>query len=600
MKNKIKSINKIIEYNSKLNIILNFLTICFIIPFYFYHFSIILFNIFGIIILLSWLSNLIFSYLIDRFLIKNIQDNPRLIRKSYRFLIFFSYSILLIMISIAISNIIIEGLTFTIGLVFSYVLQLLGFFVISISSIELSYIVLKEINNKNKKSKKKKTLNIYKTRKKIVKLACYILHSIGIYFVFIFLIPHDSLSPSLAFIIPQFSLFFGFIFLSNTLILLKLIPINREEFAKSFFSFLKIKSLQNRKILRKSIASIGLTLSFIFILPLLSTPYCILHAENEFNKAYGENWRNLIPSRINDFFLPFQFNFYNYFLGLPHRDCNIETDIKYYENQGIQLYFDVYYPKKPGEKLPGNNSIIIMIHSGGWKVGDKGIGNTPIISKYLANQGYVVFDIQYGLMIPEGEFGIDLTPQYVRGDFTLHDMIYQIGNFTKQLEIKYALEYNGNLNSVFIMGRSAGGHLASIIGLGYDDPYFFGNFSTAINIKGVIPLYPPNFAGYYFNNLDFEDLIPGDPETNPLAFEKFTPSNLVSLNDPPVLIFQGTQDRLVPPVNTEKIENSLETMGVDCIRLIFPFATHGNDMITHNFFAQIWLYYLERFLYLNT
>lgn len=598
MKKKRISTDKVIKYYSKINIIFNFLTICFIIPYFFYHLSIILYDIFGIVILISWFSNLILSFLIERYLIEDITNNLEIIKKSFRFLIFFSYSILFIIISITISNLIIEGLSFIIGITISYILQIVGFLIISILGIELSYIVIKRMKNKESKQFKKKPLDIYSNRKKCVKLICFIVNTLGIYFAIVLLIPLEFLSPEIAGIIPQFALFLIFIFIINTLIILKLTPKNRAEYGKSIFSFLNIKTLSKRKLFRKSIIVIGFSLSFIFSLPLLSTPYSIMYAENEFKDVYGEDWRDLIPSSASQYFLQSQFNFYNYLMGIPHKDCNIKRNIQYYERNSTKLFFDVFYPKEAGENLPGNNSIIIKIHGGSWRVGDKGIGNVPIISKYLANQGYVVFDIQYGLMIYEGG-GIDFTPEYVRGNFTLHDMVYQIGYFTKQLETIYASQFNGNIDSVFIMGGSSGGHLASVIGLGYDDSYFSGNFSTAINLKGIISLYPPNSAYNYFTKHDFVNLIPGDPITNPIAFEKFTPSNLVSLNDPPVLIYQGTQDRLVPPINSEQIEKALEDIGNDCIRLIFPFATHCSDVITNNNFAQVWLYYLERFLYLN-
>ncbi|MBY9005870.1 MAG: alpha/beta hydrolase [Candidatus Lokiarchaeota archaeon] len=552
----------------------------------------------GFIILFAWFSNIVLLYLVDRFLIKGRNNKTKLNKTSYRFLLSFSSCIFLIIASLILSNLIVTGTSFIIGITISYLFQIIGFLIISISGIKLSYEVIIFTCNKKKSKETINPININSIRKKIVKSICYFINGIGIYSVIVLLVPIEFFSPELAIVIPQISLFLIFIFILNTLIILKLTPRSYDDTKKSKFSFLRIKSIAKRKHFRQGILVMGILLSFIFSLPILSTPFSIIHAENEFRDVYGDNWRNFIPSNISRFFLESQFNIYNYFMGIPHKDCNIELDILYYEKNDTKLYLDVYYPKVSGESLPGNNSIIIKIHGGAWKVGDKGTGNTPIISKYLANQGYVVFDIQYGLM----EFqngGLDLTPEYVQGNFTLHDMVYQIGNFTKQLETTYASEYNGNLDSVFIMGGSAGGHLTSVIGLGYNDPYFSGNFSNAIKLKGIIPLYPPNSAEHYFNRFEFKDLIPGDPTTNPLAFKKFTPSNLVSLNDPPALIFQGTQDRLVPPINSEQIEKAIEGIGNDCIRLIFYFATHCNDMITNNNFAQIWLYYLERFLFLN-
>jgi len=364
-----------------------------------------------------------------------------------------------------------------------------------------------------------------------------------------------------------------FLYISTTLLLLKLTHKGRF-----------------KKLHRTVILIIGLVLSFINAMPLMTVPVSIQTAENEFNGAFGENWRSNIPQNVENYFLPTQFNFYNYFLGFPHRDCNVETDVLYFDADGIKLYYDVYYPKGEYSELPGNGSVIIKIHGGGWKYGDKSIGNTPALNRYLAAQGYIVFAIQYGLFNSGGSSYIP-TPDNVKGNFTLHDMISQIGNFTKLLETTYADTYNANLNSVFITGMSAGGHLTSVIGLGYNDPYFAGNFSNMLNIKGIIPLYPPDFTPSY--------LLLGDPISNPLAFEKFTPSNLADSNDPPAIIFQGLRDDMVSLDNAERIKSSLIDNNVNSILLTFPFAAHASDLIVGNSFSQVWVYYLERFLYLE-
>ena len=410
--------------------------------------------------------------------------------------------------------------------------------------------------------------------KHFLRLLCYLTFSVGVFFTIVLLYPiRNSLVIAMSYFIPQITGFLMFLYIPTTLLLLKLTHKNR------FKNWNRI-----------SILAIGLSLTVLNALPFMSVPVSIQTAENEFNEAYGENWRCSIPQSADNYFLPTQFNLYNYFLGFPHRDCNVETDVLYYDADGIRLYFDVYYPKGVYSDLPGNGSVIIKIHGGGWQAGDKSIGNVLVINRYLASQGYVVFAIQYGLLDSGGSSYIP-TPDNVKGNFTLHDMVYQIGNFTKLLETTYADTYNANLNSVFIMGLSAGGHLTGVIGLGYNDPYFSGNFSNALNIKGIVPIYTPDFTPSF--------LLPGNSSSNPLAFEKFTPSNLVDASDPPALIFQGLSDHFVSLDNAERIKSSLNNEGVDCILLTFPFAAHASDLIVGNSYSQVWLYYLERFLYIE-
>jgi len=410
--------------------------------------------------------------------------------------------------------------------------------------------------------------------KHFLRLLCYLTFLVGILFTIILLFPiRNGLTIALSFFISQITGFLLFLYLPTTLLLLKLTH------KKRFKNW-------NRII----ILAIGLLLTFINALPLTSVPVSIQTAEEEFNVAYGSEWRSQIPQSTENYFLPTQFNFYNYFLGFPHKECNVDANILYYDDDGIRLYFDVYYPKGNVANLPGNGSIIIKIHGGSWQYGDKSLGDVLVLNKYLAAQGYIVFDIQYGLL-DTGDSSYIPTPDHVKGNFTLHDMVYQIGNFTKLLEITYASIYNANLNSVFIMGLSAGGHLTGVIGLGYNDPYFAGNFSNALNIKGIIPVYPPDFSPSF--------LLPGDSISNPLAFEKFTPSNLADSNDPPAIIFQGLRDDFVSLDNGIRIKNSLINNNVNSLLLTFPFAAHASDLIVGNSYSQVWVYYLERFLYLE-
>jgi acetyl esterase/lipase len=402
----------------------------------------------------------------------------------------------------------------------------------------------------------------------------------------------------LAFGVAQISGFLLFLYLLTVLLFLKLTPRFKENKLKREANNIPGQILTKKNISRKIIAIYGLILVFINALPLLMTPASIINAENEFSDAYGPNWRNNIPADVESYFLSSQFNLYNYFMGFPEPDCNIDRDRQYHKiSNDIFFNFDAYYPKSTNRDLPGNNSIIIKIHGGGWTAGDKSQWHTLWINKYLAAQGYIVFDIQYGLLNTGNIWNIP-TPAHVMGNFTLHDMVEHIGIFTKQIANELAARYNANMDSVFIMGGSAGGHLTGVVGLGYNDPYFAGNFSTALTIKGIIPLYPANDISNIVSGHRVE-LIPGTPETNPLAYEKFTPSKLVDANDPPALFFQGLQDALTTTTHSKAIELALELVGVDGILLTFPLAAHANDYITSNNFAQVWLYYLERFLYLE-
>ncbi|MHA1194399.1 MAG: hypothetical protein ACTSP9_19295, partial [Promethearchaeota archaeon] len=218
---------------------------------------------------------------------------------------------------------------------------------------------------------------------------CLLTFIVGIYFtaILFFEIP-DGLAQTLSYFLGQISGFLTILYILTTILLLKLLS---TRYKKSWIS--------------KIILILGFSLALLNSLPLMSTPFSIQNAENEFNLAYGSDWRSTIPNQVESYMSPSQFNLYGYFLGFPIKDCNVDVDVLYYDNDGIKLYFDAYYPKGDGSRLPGNNSVIIKIHGGGWQNGDKSLGNVLVLNKYLASQGYIVFDIQYGLfdsgIIPE-------------------------------------------------------------------------------------------------------------------------------------------------------------------------------------------------------
>ena len=361
-------------------------------------------------------------------------------------------------------------------------------------------------------------------------------------------------------------------------------------------TILLMKLLASRRINHPkqyyAIIIIGFTISGLNSMSLLATPYTIINADLEFKDAFGLNWRNTIPSNIKNYFLQSPYFISSHFLSIPEKSIIVEKDILFYEGENISLYFDVYMPAKPAAQLPGNGSIIINLHPGAWMSGGKGTWNMISTSKYLAGQGYVVFDIEYGL-IDWFEYGAAApdTPEHVMGNFTIEDQIRHIGIFTNSCESEFAATYGANLDSVYFMGRSAGAHLAGVAGLGYNYDFHNTTFSPNMVVKGVIPLYPPSAAP--------ELLLKENRSTNPDLYNAYDLAHLSDPLDPPVLIFQGTSDGQVSIERVVALEADIESKGVECCLLKFPFAGHANDFVLSTNIGQVWIYYLERFLYLT-
>ncbi len=357
----------------------------------------------------------------------------------------------------------------------------------------------------------------------------------------------------------------------------------------------------------------GLVLFLVFLLPLLLTPGAAKQAEDEFRAAFGEDWPARLDPAAEKHFLKHRFSLPAYFLGYPQNGYTVERDILFYEgtegvDRGIKLYFDVYKPLLTQPDLPGYGTTIIRIHGGAWIAGDKGFANMMQMNKYLASQGYTVFDVQYGLtslvtlpdimnlhgfltsvaaLIPKDtDISAVAAPATVRGPFTLDDMVRHLGIFTDHLA-EHAGKYGASLDSVFISGGSAGGHLTTAMALAMAGREHEAIFNPAITVKGYIPFYPANKA------MPILEAIGGAPEWIDVE-------QLVRPDSPPCLIYQGRSDGMVPWETARSFkERYLEVGNEACAVIYLPLAAHASDFQFTGYYNQLFLYYMERFLALH-
>ena len=369
--------------------------------------------------------------------------------------------------------------------------------------------------------------------------------------------------------ISQYALFYAISFLSIGVLIRKLL------------------GLDKHFIYNTIILTITILVFMVCMLPFVATPLLLKNAETSFSEAFGDEYKtNPIYKtkhfRQEPFFLP------EYFYGTPSSNYKLHENILFYEgkdgvDQGIKLYFDVYTPTRDVTELPGGNSVLIRIHGGGWTAGDKGMYNFSQMNKYFAEQGYVVFDIQYGLCSKEpiSEL-VPITKSRV-GNFTIDDLVRHIGIFTNYLS-DHSDEYHANLDSVFISGGSAGGHLAIALGLGLTSGNYRDIFDERIMVKGIIPFYPGNGLSIYLGIEGRKEFV--------------DPYNLVDENSPPCLIYQGSHDGLVPSVVAERFRKAYTiNKNGKCAIITMPFGSHASDLYFTSYYNQVFLYYMERFMY---
>ncbi|SFC44236.1 Carboxylesterase family protein [Alkalibacterium subtropicum] len=368
--------------------------------------------------------------------------------------------------------------------------------------------------------------------------------------------------------VSPYSLFYSFIFLSTAGLFLKVSP----------FDWRSSKGI--------SVLLIGTTLYVVFALPFFSIPMMLEEAEENYTAAFGNDWQDeddTIPA-----FKELPVSLPAFFFGSPSGNYELEEDVQYYAgdsgvDEGLDLRFDVYTPTENAADLPGQGSVLIRIHGGGWNSGDKGPENFSQVNKYFAEQGYVVFDVQYGLNAARQFSGILSAPDDVTGDFSVRDMVRHLGLFTTYLADNHE-RFDADIDSVFISGGSAGGHLANALALGASSGQYPELIDTRITVKGIIPFYPANGLAGFPGVGDAEELI--DPDL------------LVEEDSPPALVYQGDLDTLVEPqVTIDFKEAYVEANNSDIAIIWLPYGSHASDLYFTGVYNQTFMYYMERFMY---
>lgn len=353
---------------------------------------------------------------------------------------------------------------------------------------------------------------------------------------------------------------------------------------------------------------LGLLVIGLNLLPNVGVVFTINDAENQFNKEFGGDYFGSISPEMRSKFSPNPILFNELIRGVHIADCNVSINEDYYSKRGDDKYhFDLYSPKTGTGPYP----IIIAIHGGGWKNGDK--GQFSSLNRYLAAQGYVIFDIRYGLAINlTDRTGLEanfLGQADYNHSITLPQIVENIGNFTHYL-VRNKQKYNIDINNTFIMGRSAGGHLTGLF-LGYNTT-FKNLFNTSLKIRGLIPFYlvsnMTNFYNYAMSDPTskasgygsdfFYYLFENDtPSTNITKYNIYSPINHVSNESPPILILHGGKDNLVPISDSIELQKKMHSYNRTCILVRFPFMGHAFDGNPLGY--QVSRYYIERFLAYN-
>lgn len=253
-------------------------------------------------------------------------------------------------------------------------------------------------------------------------------------------------------------------------------------------------------------------------------------------------------------------------IGIFPKGTIVNGNMPYNNDTLSKHLLDIYLPANAKGKFP----LLIFIHGGGWLSNDK-----------YADMGYmrktVAEIISNGIALASIDYRFSTQAVFPA----------QIQDCNRAISFLYdnAEKYGFDRDRFAVMGFSAGGHLASLVGLSKNNDisaFYMNGTSKVFSFKAVVDFYGPAelilFPGR--NNAKSPEaiLIGAAPLDRPDLAKAASPVTYVDRNDPPFLIIHGEKDELVSPDQSRLLSAWLSVSGVKNELIIVKDAPHFGVM----------------------
>ena len=238
-----------------------------------------------------------------------------------------------------------------------------------------------------------------------------------------------------------------------------------------------------------------------------------------------------------------------------------------YNNDTLKKHLlDIYLPANAKGKLP----LVVFIHGGGWIGNDKyaDMGYMPNTVTAMLKNGMAVASIDYRFAMQ-----------------AVFPAILQDCNKAVSFLYDNADKYSLDKSRIALMGFSAGGHLASLMGTSQNNKvrnFYFSNTYRPFQYKAVVDFYGPTDLVLLPGNEDEKSpeglLIGAAPLLRPDLAKAASPITYIDKNDPPFLIYHGEKDSIVSNKQSKLFSAWLNYYGVKNELTIVKDAPHFGTM----------------------
>lgn len=242
-------------------------------------------------------------------------------------------------------------------------------------------------------------------------------------------------------------------------------------------------------------------------------------------------------------------------------ESTLQKDVSYLPPERAEK-LDVYLPSAEHPRpLPA----VLLIHGGGWRIGDKADKLTMSMATQLSDAGYAVFSVNYHLA-PSAAPKICPWPQ------NFYDCKSALRFIRKE-----AATFGIDPSRIGVAGPSAGGHLALLVGFtahvnewnqGGEHTEQSNDVACIVNLYGV-----PNLAEI---DPKLQAMFPADtPEAAAEKLRQASPVTYLDAKLCPVLIIHGDQDEAVPVSVSRNLAAHLKQRGAEYEYLELPNRGHA-------------------------